>query len=320
MKAIVLVPVRFVLVCLILTAVLAGLSVLSANGDTNGIGQASAPQVAGLVIAFPAVFPPAVLGALLIALFPILRIARFRFIPLFLLFCVSGATLIAGIYGAGSVERTISAPPPLPQTISAGTIYRFGDDFLYAALQDGNMLSDVAVYRHGTTPGFGFSPEGTVDPVSGQVSLRDLGETYRISDSETSAARMFRTDTRLTDLFGDIRVLATFLSNQSRLKSPIYLATVVACILYVTSLWLFVRLTRWPLFNGVLAFGALRLLFAGYAFLQGTSFRGMAATVLKNEYIAFIAPAAILVVGLLFSLVGLLLPRFEPLNRGVAGE
>ena len=314
------VPVRFVLVCLILTAVLAGLSVLSADGGTNGMGNSSVPLISGLILAFPVVFPSAVLGAILNALVPILRIARFRFVALILLFCVSAATLIAGVYGARSVERTISAPPPRPQTFSAGIIYRFGNDFLYAALQDGNMLSNVAVYRHGTTPGFSFSPEGTVDPLSGRISLRDIGETYRISDSMTSAARMFGTDPRLTDLFGDIRLLATFLSEQTRLKSAIYLATVVACALYVASLWIFVRLTRWPFFNGVLAFGALRLLFAGYAFMQSAAFRDTAATVLRDQYIAFIAPAAILFVGLLFSLIGLLMPQSDLWNRGVAGE
>lgn len=321
-KNTILVPVRFVLVCLILTAILVGIYALTMLGEAYDPGHTLAPGLvsARLMDGLRAVYPASVLLSILITLFSVLRLRKFRFMALLLLFVVGAAATVGGIRGLQLLRRSSSPAGTATGAFTSGVVYRFGDNFLYADHREGASLFDVVVYRSNKQPGFVFSPEALVDPATGIVHISETGADFRIADSETSYAHMFAGRPVIAGLFRDIRVLSAALWNQRDPLAPSYLLLVSVTVLFITSLWFLVRLTRWPLFNALAAFGAFRLLFLLYAFLQGATFQEFIAAVVQPTFQRFVTPGVLLFISVVLVVINLLLPPFDLWKREVGRE
>ncbi len=321
-KSAVLVPVRFVLVCLLTTALLVGLYVLSVWGAAYIPGRGLSTRLFSIVMlnGLHEVYPVAVLISIVVALFPVLNVSRFRFTALFLLTAVSGAALVSGIYGVQAVRVSLSPTIPPSHTVVSKLVYRFGEDYLYAESVVGLSLTNVTVYRHGEEPGFRLVHEALVDPKTHQIRIPETGREYRIADSATSFVHMFQPAPVLESLFADARGLGHYFWGQPRWYSALYLGTVFAFVFCVTGFWFLIRLTRWPLFNGILAFAALRLLLAAGTFLQSSSFREFAAAIVQPRFVSYVAPAGILLIGFFLFVINVLLPPFDRWKREIDSE
>ncbi|WP_455381248.1 hypothetical protein [Salinispira pacifica] len=320
MKNTILVPVRFVLVCLILTTIFVGIYTLTVLGQAYDPGHGVPPGVVSdrLMDGLRAVYPVSVLVSLLITLFSVLRLSRFRFPALLLLFLVGAGALVGGIRGIELIRTDGTGPEHA--SVVPKVVYRFGGDFLYADRREGVSLLDVVVYRHGSDPGFSFSPEALVDPATGIVHISETGSDFRISDSESSYAHMFSGQPFISGLFRDVRRLSAALWNQQNPLAPSYLLLVGVVVLFVVSLWFLVRLTRWPLFNALAAFGGLRLLFLLYSFLQGSMFQEFMKAVVQPGYQRFVTTGVLLFVSVVLIVVNILLPPFDLWKREVERE
>jgi hypothetical protein len=321
-KSTILVPVRFVLVCLILTVVFVGIYALTVLGEAYNPGHSIPPGLlsARVMDGLRTVYPVSVLLSILITLFSVLRLRKFRFMALLLLFVVGSAAIVGGIRGLQLLRRGSAFTSTATGAFTSGVVYRFGNNFLYADRREGASLFDVVVYRGGKQPGFVFSPEALVDPANGTVHISETGTDFRIADSETSYAHMFTGRPVISGLFRDVRLLSAALWNQKNPLAPSYLLLVAVTVLFITSLWFLVRLTRWPLFNAMAAFGAFRLLFLLYAFLQGAVFQEFIAAVVQPTFQRFVTPGVLLFISIVLVVINLLLPPFDLWKREVGRE
>jgi len=321
-KNTILVPVRFVLVCLILTVVLAGVYVLTVLGETYDPGHLPLPGLisARIMDGLRAVYPVSVLLSVLITLFTVLRLKRFRAVALIVVFVAGTAAIVGGIRGIELLRRDSAASAPASVAVEPGFVYRFGNDFLYSDRREGVSLKDVVVYRNDKEPGFVFSPEALLDPGSGVVHLPETDEDFPVAKSDSSFAHMFVGPRVVSNLFRDVGVLSRALGRQKNPLAPSYLLLVSVTVLFVVSLWFLVRLTRWPLFNALIALGVFRLLFLLYGFLQSKVFQEFMSAVVQPAYQRFVSPGVILFISLVFVIVGLLLPPFDLWKREVDRE
>lgn len=236
---------------------------------------------------------PAIFGAAVATQFRLLRSVRPA--PMVsLLVLVWSATLV----GYGVANAALLPRPEAGAIVPAERIVRAGDVRLYARSRDGGSLTGLVVHDASRRLGFGLYPSATVGPDSARLLIPGFERSpVDLSLMENSYSAMVAPPAGLAALLADLSALPRFLTLGS--DRPLEgLLLLGGLSIYLLGVWTLVRLTRWPLFNAVLA--ALSLRFAVWlvpAFHEGF-LSDLVITVFDSRMTSFVCAAVLACVGI----------------------
>jgi hypothetical protein len=220
---------------------------------------ASRGHVAALENLVALVFLP---GLMLGVIVTYLRAITDRVIPITLVpmtLLVSAAFLVAGILvGFPEASKPVANPEPVEWTAA---ILHGRSTSIYVDRQVGFEFRDTVLIRHGMLPRLHHHPVTYWNYEDGVLVIPGEGT---VSTAEISGLQQTRGPSSLTLLVDDLRTVLRLLPPEIRpttlLASPGYIATLLVLSGLIALTWPLVRLTRWPLMNGVITLGWARLL------------------------------------------------------------
>ena len=190
------------------------------------------------------------LVAAAVSLFSILkRVSR----PVIPLVVVGGLTALAlvvtGLFDSDARNPATARAMPIQ------TVVRIGNVRVYALEGHGISYGPLVSHNIGIIPGFRVHTEGVVDLETGELLIPSSAAALSLTDSEDSYPALVRPPGLVSHTLSDLDIVTRAVSLEGDGSAPL---TIAALALLVVSLWTFVRLTRWPLFNAVLTIATLR--------------------------------------------------------------
>ncbi|TVR94015.1 MAG: hypothetical protein EA428_01080 [Spirochaetaceae bacterium] len=205
-------------------------------------------------------------------------------------------------------------------TPSAERLYQIGGATVYFGSVEGIRFEDVVLLQPREQPVLRFYDEAMLDPEENGLLLfhtADRPELLRFTTQDrpwvsTPAAPGY---------------LSLFLAEVAQAREH-FIATIhfsllsgivlsIALAIYLSSCFVWIRYTRWPLFNALMSLLILRLTITLYAVISVPAFANFAVTLLPPLPEFLVVPSALGAAALLFSLLGLLRPRYRDWKRGV---
>lgn len=316
-------PALFLFVFILFFLLLFALTLLSLWGSLHSEGAEVALQrvVARVPGTLLGILPISVFLSLLIVLLAIALRPGSRFLSLVIPLAGAFALLIFGyqvLHDFGARAGGAGAPVLVqaPQAyLVPGVFNSTAGKVIYLETLQGNSTSSM-VLLEGGNPGRNllYFPQGQVSVSEQNVVLRMAGHALEI-DPEPVYSSLFRKDPVLQPLFSDLSFLGAELESMFQASSFSFYFTVLALVAAVYSCGIFLRLSRWPLLNAVLALLAmrgllalLRLLREGVVFELGKALRNPQALQVLPELV-------LLILGVLFLFLDLLFVPFERLRR-----
>ena len=321
-KEIVRLIVRFVLaLAAALVLIVAGTVAVQWVTFYGSSGESAGQFFASLVFdALPQALLPAVVVATLFCLFALIR--RFTARPLALLavlllsgFSITvGMNLLAGLPGTSSeasVERTRRLEPE--------TLYRADPFDFYAVNRRGEEFSPVVVHTAEQDPAFEVASEAISDSRSGILYLRGEGVQGEIGlDTVRNAYwQAFTPSPPVSGIFADIAVAGDMLRRSAGENATRFLLLTWTLALLLTSLWVVVRVSRWPLLNIILVLTVLRGVFATFSAARRETVLEFAALIIPQQQLQYLLPAVFLAISIVLLLILVLLPPFHQWKREV---
>lgn len=319
MKKLLFAAVRFLLRSVLLLTAAYGFLLLRhvAGMDASieqGLGTAQLAVVHDLFLfALPLIALSAV-----ISLFHILNLGKLRFIARFFLM-LTAASVLLGIFWGWQQFSTMNGPVTGDRfTFVSDTVYSSDQLYLLTGTIKGKSIEGV--WYRSTSPGQSM--------VHGQYPMLEAGN--RILGISETGARI-----PLATLNGSLESLydSPAQAEESRIiteagnamkkyldyASSSYLLMVVNALslaISLLSLWFWVRLTRWPLWNALWAFLVCIFMYLGLVLLLEASSQALMAQ-LHPLVSTYAVPGYFLVLALVWSLLSLLLPPFKDWKREV---
>ena len=261
MKNSLLVPVRFVLTFLVVTFLLSGTVALAEwLGFSDPARDFSLHPIAFFVAAFKRTI---VLGVALTMLVRLMRLHARPGIPIVSLFftLVTSACVIFGSFWLARFVQPDAFGPsataghaPVSVPIPVNVLNRSGDSFLFVSRAEDGVLKDVVAYSPDDEPRLAFSREART--VDGRVILPDAGPTFALPDIETAPWAFVRPPRVLSGISRDSLSVSAVLDRS--VISPRFASAAAGFSVALLGAWAFLRWTRWPLLNVVLATAYVR--------------------------------------------------------------
>ena len=269
---------RFILTLILGIFVILCVMLVAASLDYSYVKLDAALVLGRVVVNLPAVLLSGIFFALFSGLFRIIRKPGIKLLSFALLAVFLAASLFFGLFGLGRLIKGVEAPPePSAFPLKPGILYEAGDAYLRLGNKDGVVLREVLTYGVGRAE-FRLHPEAVYKPEKDTLRLLDTGEEIRVGESASVKPPAF-----LSSLFRDLVYLSGKLTPSSMLDWRTAVNVVIVTF-FGLSLWTLVRLTRWPLFNLIVALGAFRFALFLIRFL-GKEFLPEAAKIVKSDWL-----------------------------------
>lgn len=338
------IPLNYLLLLLLLIAVISGYSLLTGSALYENISTTphSSAVLMNLVRGLKSGIFLGGMLATLVMLNRAIRLEKHRFLSLIFLFFIALPTFFFGYFGVRTMERAyVLGDTPEVIDVPVDTIANFrGGALLYRA-SEASQLKEVVVYHFANlrpnplnemerdysltpieqidAPTIAFAPEVSYNSFSGEIIINQRspytadGAALVIHREDVSNSRtaLFGRSGVLTNIDGVIKQLFSVLDEYADELSFRYIALVVTLMLFIFSTTLFLRFTRWPLINFMLAvlanIGGLFLTSIPNSYV----IQEIAANFLQPRAMGYIAPALLGFFALMFILSHSFLPSMQ---------
>ncbi len=167
------------------------------------------------------------------------------------------------------------------------------------------------------TPRISYHPQGIAYPAENRIQSAEAQGILEYSQQANPFYAFVKPPVIINRLLVEMEGVTTAL-KQSAARSWIFLLiTAAAHVLFFTGSWSLIRSSSWPLLNALLGL----LVFRGFFFLDAAFRGGIVAEMLKvlalENYIFLAAPAAFVLLGMLFILWGAV---YNPAPKGADNE
>lgn len=265
---------------------------------------------------------PAIVVATLVSLFSILRVSAARPFGLLIIFLLSGFSITFGMIGVDYLERAVPQPSAsAARRLEPNVLYRADNiDFYALDRRDEAVFGPLLVHEPAREPSLSIFQRAEQDRESGSLLLR--GETDRqinLEAVENGYWQAFEAPVLVRRLFRDAKTVASSFGGEPGLYNIDFLLRAWSLALLLTSLWVVVRVSRWPLFNFILSLGMARAAFVVFHATQVPALRDVFRIVLSSEQMNYLVPGIFVGLSLLLMLVSVLLPPFHQWRREVSG-
>jgi hypothetical protein len=276
---------------------------------------------ASFIISGRNVLSAAVLLSIVLLLFRLVGLGGNRILSLFLIGASAFAVYIGGLFLANRLAESLrpdarTAAYALPER----QFLSFPTADIYVGSASHLELSPVVVYQPDGSPGFSRYASAVRDPSANELLVPEAGEAFSISEARQAYVSLFDPPPFLKSLFGDVSTLTERLTAQWADRSALFYLTPLSLVMLAVASWCFVRLTRWPLFNGILVLLFIRGVVHLYALFAGEFFRELMAAVVEPEILAYFAPGFFILVAMVLYAIALLMPPFEQWKREISDE
>ncbi|TVR32603.1 MAG: hypothetical protein EA404_07410 [Spirochaetaceae bacterium] len=294
---------------------------------------AAAPPFADLLpLIMRGIRPALVLGAVaaaLLSLFRLLRLGGSPPVALSFLWVLLAASLLVAV---AAVELPLQGREPAVQPArapAAGVLLRSPQVALYVGRREGTQLRDVLLWRASAAQagnrngaaGFSVHPRASYDPVKEAIQFSTPAETVTLSKLQGGPWNIVEPPPLVSGMLNDVRRTAVPLAGLARADRLAGVFTVAALALIIVMSWVIVRLTRWPLFNAILAIGWLRLLLYLLPLaLDQTMLQALGRLLPLADFpLSYLSALLLAAVGLLLLVINVVMPSFSHWKREVNG-
>ncbi len=228
------------------------------------------------------------------------------------------------LFGAGLLSLVLQevgggrdSEPSMP---AAERLYQIGAGAVYFGKVEGIRFEDVVLLQPREQPVLRFYNEAMLDPEENGLLLFGSGERPELLRFTARSLPWVLTPAApgyLSLFLVDVaQTREHFIStvHVSRL-SGIVLSLAIG--IYLASCFIWIRYTRWPLFNVLISLLVLRLTLSMYAAVSVPAFTGFVVTLFPLLPEFLVVPAVLGAGAVLFILLGLLRPRYRDWKRGV---
>ncbi len=308
---------RFILWSILLILVLGSLVVL----HRYVIGYDPTRARAGnllmqLIDALRTVYPVSIMTAAVLSLFATLRTTARTFVPVIILALFWTALLLAGTFFQPAVD--IQSAGPIP-AVPEDEVIRAGEYRLYTARSEGYYLRPLLVDTIGRQPGFELFQEAVIDPERRSLAIPGRPDVVPdLTEIESSYPAMVESPERLRPLIRDIREVNSVLGLGGSGRQGVLIA--VALGVFLLSCWTLARVTRWPLFNALLVFLALRFALWLVSAVNNGLLTELVTAAVDSSRLGLVAAGALAFCAAVLFVVLVILPPLESWKREVGHE
>lgn len=263
---------------------------------------------------------PAVLAGSFLVLF---RIVRTPLRPIVVLPYL--ALLTTGLlFGAGVVSLVLhgvaAGSETEPRIPSAERLYQVGAGTVYFGSVEGIRFEDVVLLQSRQQPVLRFFDEAMLDPEENGLLLfrSDASpELFRFTTQDLPWSSTPAIPGYLSQFLWEVvQIREHFIATMQ--QSHVYALVLSGAIaVYLASCFIWIRFTRWPLFNVLMSLFILRLTITLYAVMSVSTFTEFAVALFPPVPEFLVVPAAFGAVTVLYVLLSLLRPRYRDWKRGV---
>jgi hypothetical protein len=285
------------------------------------IGTLPAEQSVAVIRLLPhsikQVLPAACICALLFTFLRMVKKPGSRLLSLLLLLTTASAVLIFGEIGVGLLPSQ-KVPPFRPKdTFKEGEFNTYGEGLLYIGEIEGDTLERVVLIRPPESPGgweLQYFPriEARLEEDSIVIDMAPHSSGNLEFPARNIREGIFRPVTSLSWFLKDYEVLTQDLGSLTEQRGSEFYLLCCSLVFFVLGMNMWMRITRWPLFNFLLVVLIMRGVFFLYASVRlnladelGKLFEG--SILVKN-----LPSFGLLLFGLLFILIDAL---FVPYNQ-----
>jgi hypothetical protein len=198
------------------------------------------------------IFFTALLLALVVSLFSIIRRPGIKVLTFGLLFTVALLFLYSGMLGLGRLKKLGTLPDPTQMPFKADLLYLTREGAFWIGGSEGPVIKTVLVQ--------GERKGGTIFRVYPEGIYKSDTETLRLLPGGLEFPTGLVRAVPVPEFFSVFLQDMNFSAKAASPRDLPDFAVLLFCgslVFYCVSLWTLVRLTRWPLFNGWIAFAAL---------------------------------------------------------------
>jgi len=315
-RSVLLVSARLIVLSLGVLSITIGILLLSHLSEHAGIRE-PVPLLAELLYRS---LVPAVLAGSFLVLFHVVRTPVLPGVILPYLAMLTTALLFgAGLLSLVLQDVAVGREPEL-SIPSAERLYQVGTGTVYLGSVEGIRFEDVVSLQPRQQPVLRFYDEAMLDPEENGLLLfrdGDRPELLRFATQDSPWASAPAAPAYLSGFLRDVvqareHFIATL--QLSRINALILNAAVA---MYFASCFIWIRYTRWPLFNVLMSLLVLRLTLSLYAVISVPTFTEFAVTLFPPLPEFLVVPVVFGAGTLLFLLLSLLRPRYRDWKRGV---
>jgi hypothetical protein len=322
-KEIVRLIVRFVLalaaaLVLIVAGMVAVQWVTFHGSTTESAGRFFASLMLG---ALPRALLPAVVVATLLCLFALLRLTTARPLGLLGVVLLSGFSITVGMnLVAGLPQTSQQASTDRGRRLEPETLYRAEPLDFYAVNRQGTQFEPVVVHHSERDPAFAVVSQAVQDARLGRLYLRggEVGGEIDLSTVRNAYWQAFVPSPPVSGIFADVAAAGEMLRRTAEEAATRFLLLTWSLSLVLTSLWVLVRISRWPLLNITVVLTVVRGIFATFTAVQRETVREFAALVIPPQQLQYLLPGVFLLISIVLLLILVLLPPFHQWKREVS--
>ncbi len=316
-------PLIFLLFFILVIIFFSGLSLLSLWGS---LYSENPDTVKKLVLerapaTFKEMLPMSVLLALVFLLFRIVNNPGNRFLSFIIPIGAAFAVLVFGYSALKSI-----GPGPVGNEVTParylipGRFNYFEDRSVYVASLSGNKAENIIITESNNRERhLAYYPDGEIEAGEEGLVLFVPGSEPLTFSSKPVFADLFAQDRFGQDFFQDIRLLNQELDRLFRESKTGFFLLGFALILSFFSISVFMRISKWPLFNLLLGILVMRLLFYIFRFVRGEIAREL-KSILGDQGMFESLPAFILMCfGALMLIIDILFVPFDRWKRELRG-
>jgi hypothetical protein len=264
--------------------------------------------------------PAACICALLFTFLRMINKPGSHFLSLLLLLATASAVLIFSLIGISLIEgdRPVGSTSA-SEVFKPGVIHVYGAGMLYVEEVEGDSLERVVhimAPESAETPKIRYAPRARARLNGDTVSV-DMGSEY--GELEFSAKKIregfFRPVAPLAFFLSDYAILTDDLGNLQKEGGWEFYLLCVALVFFVLGTNLWMRITRWPLFNFLLVVLIIRGIFFLYAYVR-VNLANELVKLFEESILAKNLPAfGFLLLGLIFILAEALFVPYDRLSE-----
>lgn len=276
---------------------------------------------ASFIVSGRNVLSAAVLLSIVLLLFRLVALGGNRILALFLIGASAFAVYVGGLFLVNRLSESLRQDARTHvYTVPERQFLSFPSADVYVGTANHLELSPVVVYRSDGVPGFSRYGSAVRDPEANQLLIPEAGEAFAIPEARQAYVSLFDPPPFLRSLFRDVSILTERLTALWADRSVLFYLTPLSLVMLAVGSWCFVRLTRWPLFNGILVLLFIRGIVHLNALFAGEFFRELMSAVAEPEILSYVAPGFFILVAVVLYAVALLMPPFEQWKREISDE
>jgi hypothetical protein len=232
----------------------------------------------------------------------------------------ASAVLIFSAIGVSLIERAQSAPKlNASNVLKPGIFHIYGEGLLYVEDIEGDLLKGVAHVQTSAVPG-----EQSIQYFP-RTEAKLVGRNIAIDMKPPSGSLEFPVEVIREGIFQPVTSLAWFLADYAILTNDMaslleqrgweFYLLCISLIFFVLGTNLWMRITRWPLFNFLLVVLIIRGVFFLYAYVR-LNLANELTTLFEDSILAKNLPSfGFLILGLLFILAEALFVPYDRLSE-----